>query len=81
MGSLDDVDDEDLTYLDVCHDPRCHAAMELEINSIKTNQTWILIDPTPNKRPIRAKWVFKCKPSFNGEGVHFKAHLVTRGFE
>jgi hypothetical protein len=39
MGSFDDVDDEDLTYINVCHDSRWHAAMELEINSIKTNQT------------------------------------------
>jgi hypothetical protein len=52
MGSLDDVDDEDLIYIDVCHNPCWHVAMELEINSIKTNQTWIFIDPTRNKCPL-----------------------------
>ncbi len=52
MGSLDDVDDENLIYIDVCHNPHWHFAMELEINSIKTNQTWVFIDPTHNKRRI-----------------------------
>jgi hypothetical protein len=36
LRSLDDVDDEDFTYIDVCHDFRWCVAMELEINSIKT---------------------------------------------
>ncbi len=81
MGSLDDVDDEDLIYIDVYHNPHWRVAMELEINTIKTNQTWILVDPTCNKHPILMKWVFRRKLGFKGEGVCFKAHLVPHGFK
>jgi len=42
---------------------------------------WILIDPTPSKHPIMAKWVVKHKHIINNEGMKFKVQLVTHGFE
>ena len=40
--------------------------MKEEINSIKQNQTWELVNPPPGHRPITLKWVFKLKRNESG---------------
>lgn len=54
-------------------------AMLNEMQSIKENSTWELVDPSAGHRPIALKWVFKVKDS-KGVVVKHKARLVARGF-
>ncbi|RDX72544.1 Copia protein, partial [Mucuna pruriens] len=54
-------------------------AMKEEINSIKKNQTWELVDSPSNKKLIALKWVYKVKVNPRDEVVKNKARLVTIG--
>lgn len=55
--------------------------MSEEIESLKKNQTWELVDPLKNRRIVGCKWVFKRMPGILGvEEARFKARLVVKGF-
>jgi hypothetical protein len=51
-----------------------------EIDSVKRNQTWELVDLPQGHRAITLKWVYKLKRNEAGEIVKHKARLVARGF-
>lgn len=55
--------------------------MKTELDSIHSNNTWTLVPLPPDKRAISSKWVYKIKPSINGNPARYKARLVARGFE
>ena len=71
----------ELTYDQVQADPLWRAAMQAEMESIRSNKTWTLVDLPPHTKAISSKWVFKVKPSNNGQPPRYKARLVARGFE
>jgi hypothetical protein len=54
--------------------------MQQEIDSIKHNHTWELIDLPTGHHPITLKWVFKLKKNEAIEVVKHKARLVVCGF-
>jgi hypothetical protein len=51
-----------------------------EISSIEENETWSLVDPPTDQRPIGLKWVFKLKKDAAGKVVKHKARLVAKGY-
>ncbi|CAD7078080.1 unnamed protein product [Hermetia illucens] len=51
-------------------------AMNKEIESLKSNNTWELIENTENKKVIDVKWVYNKK----SDNI-YKARLVVRGFQ
>ncbi|GJX91143.1 retrotransposon protein, putative, ty1-copia subclass [Tanacetum coccineum] len=53
-------------------------AMNAEMQSIKDNQVWRLVDLPPNGRTIGSKWIFKKKTNMDGNIHTFKAHLVAK---
>jgi hypothetical protein len=55
--------------------------MENEVNSLKKNDTWEIIDQPTRKSPITAKWIYKIKRDAQGEIAKLKARLVARGFQ
>jgi len=55
--------------------------MQDEYHSILTIQTWTLEDLFHGKCAITFHWVYKKKPNVIGDGVIYKAWLVTHGFE
>lgn len=55
-------------------------AMRKEINSIEKNQTWELVNPLQDKKPIALKWVYKVKVNTEQEVVKYKARLVAKCF-
>ncbi|WVZ51532.1 hypothetical protein U9M48_002669 [Paspalum notatum var. saurae] len=68
---------------DVSHalsDPNWVNAMHEELKNFERNHVWDLVEPPPNCRPIRNKWVFKNKQGENGMVVRNKARLVAQGF-
>ncbi|CAL9133113.1 unnamed protein product, partial [Musa textilis] len=57
-----------------------YNAMKEEINSMKSNEVWDLVE-LPNKaKAIGCKWVFKTKKDSLGNIYRHKARLVAKGF-
>lgn len=54
-------------------------AMDDEIKSHAENNTWSLTKLPNNRKPIKAKWVFKTKSDDKGNIVRYKARLVAKG--
>jgi hypothetical protein len=55
-------------------------AINDELQSLKENGTWTLVDLPPDKKPIQCKWVFKIKKDSDGKVTKYKARLVAKGF-
>ena len=76
--------DEPVTYAEVMEDPdseKWQDAMKSEIDSMKENQVWNLIDPPDGGRTIEFKWIYKKKKKDMDGNVHiYKARLVAKGF-
>jgi hypothetical protein len=56
------------------------AAMDLEIEAIKRNRTWEMIDLPERMKKIIVKWVFKTKFNENGEVDKCKDWLVAKEY-
>ncbi|RVW44817.1 Retrovirus-related Pol polyprotein from transposon TNT 1-94 [Vitis vinifera] len=56
-------------------------AINDEMDSIMSNQTWELVDLPPGSKPIGCKWVFRRKYHTDGMIQTFKARLVVKGFK
>ena len=54
--------------------------MEEEIESMKTNQVWELVDPPNGCKPISRKWILKIKRKADDTIKRYKARLVTKGY-
>ncbi|CAM8951497.1 unnamed protein product [Rhodiola kirilowii] len=55
--------------------------MQDEMDSLKKNKTWEIIDRPPKARPVGSKWIFTRKEGIHGvELPRLKARLVARGF-
>ena len=52
-----------------------------EMDSILSNNTWVLMDLPTGSKPIGCKWVFRRKYNTNGSIQTFKAKLVAKGFK
>ena len=56
------------------------SAMKTEMESMYSNQVWLLVDPTNGVKPIGCKWVYKRKRGVDGKVETFKARLVAKGY-
>ena len=54
--------------------------MEEEIESIKTNKVWELVDPLKGRKPIGHKWILKIKCKAAGTIERYKARLDAKGY-
>ena len=55
--------------------------MQDEIDSVNANNSYKLVFIPPNRRALRAKWVYRLKRGAMGEVLRHKARWVVRGFE
>ncbi|GKA17834.1 retrotransposon protein, putative, ty1-copia subclass [Tanacetum coccineum] len=55
-------------------------AMNVEMQSMKDNDVWVLVELPPNARTVGSKWLFKKKNDMDGAVYIFKARLVAKGF-
>ncbi|GJR28271.1 zinc knuckle CX2CX4HX4C containing protein [Tanacetum coccineum] len=55
-------------------------AMNAEMQSMKDNQVWNLVDLPPNCKTVGSKWLFKKKTDMDGNIHTYKARLVAKGF-
>ncbi|GKB27679.1 retrovirus-related pol polyprotein from transposon TNT 1-94 [Tanacetum coccineum] len=75
---------EPLTYQDViaCEDSsKWKADMKKEMDSLRKNKTWELVDYLARQKLVSCKWLFKIKEGIEGvQKPRYKASLVARGF-
>ncbi|GJW97371.1 retrotransposon protein, putative, ty1-copia subclass [Tanacetum coccineum] len=55
-------------------------AMNAEMQSMKDNQVWNLVDLPPNCKTVGSKWLFKKKTNMDRNIHTYKARLVAKGF-
>ena len=71
---------EPQTYVEAKGIPKWEQAMDVELQSLQKNHTWVLSDLPLGKKPISCKWVYKVKYHADGTLDKYKARLVARGF-
>lgn len=52
--------------------------MEEEMDSVKVDQVWRLVDLPPGCKTIGNKWILKIKHKVDGTTERYKAHLVAK---
>ncbi|KAL6314756.1 hypothetical protein AAG906_027104 [Vitis piasezkii] len=78
LGS-DEIDSQRISfYLRCCF---WKEAINDEMDSIMSNQTWEMVDLPLGSKPIGCKWVFRRKYHTDGMIQTFKARLVAKGFK
>ena len=55
-------------------------AMEEEMESMRSNQVWKLVDLPKGRKAIGNKWVLKIKRNADGNIERYKARLVAKGY-
>ncbi|GJY33864.1 retrotransposon protein, putative, ty1-copia subclass [Tanacetum coccineum] len=55
-------------------------AMNVEMQSMKDNEVWDLVDLPPNGKTVGSKWLFKKKTNMDGAVHTYKARLVVKGY-
>lgn len=55
-------------------------AIESEINSLRDNETWELVELPKGRKAIPCKWIFKIKTNPDGSIDKYKARLVVKGY-
>jgi hypothetical protein len=55
-------------------------AINEELNALKKNKTWDLVDIPPGDKAVGNKWLFKIKHDSEGKVTKYKAQLVAKGF-
>ena len=54
--------------------------MKAKMESIYSNQVWLLVDPLVGVKPIGCKWIYKRKRGVDRKVETFKARLVAKGY-
>ena len=55
-------------------------AMEKEMQSLKTDEVWDLVELPENRKAVGSKWVFRVKTDADGTVETHKARFVAQGF-
>lgn len=66
-------------YHDASLDPNWVSAMNEEMEALSRNNTWVLADLPPGRKPIGCKWLYKVKNNAEGQ-IRYKARLVAKGY-
>ena len=54
--------------------------MKFEMESMKVNDVWTLVDLLEEVKPIRYKWIFKRKRGLDGKVEAYKIRLIAKGY-
>nr|GEV33831.1 hypothetical protein [Tanacetum cinerariifolium] len=55
-------------------------AMNVEMQFMKENEVWVLVELPPNGKTVGSKWLFKKKTDMDGNVHTYKARLVAKGY-
>ncbi|CAL1371911.1 unnamed protein product [Linum trigynum] len=67
-------------YRQACGIPKWDATMTDEVTALEANQTWDVVDRTPDMSVVGSKWVYNIKMNPDGSLECFKARVVAQGF-
>ena len=76
-------DDDPKSYEQAMRSSDCNKwqkAMESEMESMKSNKVWTLVEASKDIKPIGCKWVYNKKIGAYGKVETYKAHLVAKGY-
>lgn len=76
-----ELEREPQTYHEAMQSKGWQETIASEVDSIKRNHTWEVVDLPVGKRAISAKWIFKEKMDSSGRVTKLKARLVAKGYE
>ena len=80
---LDENNEDPIIYMDAMQRPDSEKwleAMKSEMESMKVNDVWTLVDPPEGVKPIGCKWVFKRKRGIDRKVEICKARLIVKGY-
>ncbi|GJV07576.1 retrotransposon protein, putative, ty1-copia subclass [Tanacetum coccineum] len=77
LGDLDEPANYKVALLDPKSDKWLNA-MNVEMQSMKDNEVWVLVELPPNGKTVGSKWLFKKKTDMDGAVHTYKARLVAR---
>ncbi|GBE87159.1 hypothetical protein SCP_1004060 [Sparassis crispa] len=60
--------------------PKWEQAVQTELNQLQGMETWELVEPPEDRKPIGNKWVLVKKTNKEGEIIKYKARLVAKGY-
>ncbi|THG92841.1 hypothetical protein EW026_g8206 [Hermanssonia centrifuga] len=60
--------------------PKWLAAINAELESLKTNDTWTVVERPPGVNVVGSKWVLRIKKDASGAIDKYKAHLVAQEY-
>ncbi len=72
------------TYKQAVKSPLCDKwkmAMKNEIQSLKNNNMWDIVNVLSNQHVLKEHWVYKVKCDAHDQVSHYKAHWVVKGYE
>nr|GEW10683.1 retrotransposon protein, putative, Ty1-copia subclass [Tanacetum cinerariifolium] len=55
-------------------------AMNVEMQSMKDNEVWVLVELPPNGKTVGSKWIFKKKTDMDGVVHTYKDRLMAKGY-
>jgi hypothetical protein len=76
-------DDEPKFYRQAISGPNAdvsHSGIEVEMDALRRNHTWDVVDIPTDRKMVDSKWVFKIKRLSDGSVDKFKPRLVAKGF-
>nr|GEX17430.1 hypothetical protein [Tanacetum cinerariifolium] len=79
LGDLGELTNYKAALLDPDFDKWLNA-INVEMQSMKDNEVWVLVELLPNGKTIGSKWLFKKKTDMDGAVHTYKARLVAKGY-
>ncbi|GKA03003.1 ribonuclease H-like domain-containing protein [Tanacetum coccineum] len=71
---------EPKTFYEASQNPKWIKAMNLKMEALHRNNTYILADLPLRRKDIGCKWIWKIKYKSSGKNDRYKARLVANGF-
>ena len=72
--------DDPIHFEEAIKSERWRKAMDVEMEVIKRNNTWELVELPKGAKKVGVKWVYKTKLNENREVDKYKARLVVKGY-
>nr|GEW46083.1 retrotransposon protein, putative, Ty1-copia subclass [Tanacetum cinerariifolium] len=79
LGDLGEPANYKSALLDTKSEKRLNA-INVEMQSMKDNEVWVLVELPPNGKTIGSKWLFKKKTEMDRVVHTYKARLVAKGY-
>ncbi|KAA0065976.1 hypothetical protein IC582_024267 [Cucumis melo] len=70
-----------VTFDEAIQDEKWKIAMDQEIDALRRNETWELMELPTNKQVLGVKWMYRTKLKSDGNVAKYKARLVVKGYK